>query len=155
MVVAPPVARAVSMEPPSSEDTSVSLALGVLAAQVSTSARRMQQQIPLDAMDHATLATAQELMSVAADAVEFAYSRGGSGHAPSNFHALTCTVETALETVDDDEASAYFAQLADALARMQVTVDQDAAEVVAGFFTRLADHVTRSVGSSGESYFDS
>lgn len=134
------------------DESDVSLAVGVLAAQVATAGERAIKGLVLDEWDLQALQRAQDLTERAASAVDFGSTLGKTGQAPSNFHAVTWTVEAALRQVSDEQLDEFLNSLKENLSQLRVAPNDQSAIFVRDFFGSLAEYVTRATGGVGETH---
>jgi hypothetical protein len=128
------------------------LEIGLLAARAAAVLRRVEDRLELDVADEAALDEAHDMVSAAADAVEFI---GASGHPITGrksfgFGAMAFAVELTAPTVPTDDLAEFLRRLAGDLERVRTSHDISIAHELLPAFSTLADVATREAGSVGE-----
>ncbi len=129
--------------------------LGLVSGRAASAMKKVEKNIPLDAIDTDSLSKIEELLRASAESVQFFDSGGQSGMLPAD--SLAPQVDTAIEVamhdpidVDPAELSKSLSSLADSIGQVVESIHVDIAGLLSDYFTRLSHSVLRDTASVGE-----
>lgn len=128
------------------------LEVGLLSARTAAVLRRIIAGMTIDEMDRGVIRVAQDMMSMAADAVEVVAAGGQlkRDRRSLGFGAMAFAVESATSSVSPADVPKYLRKIASSLEQVLTTGDVDLSRTVLQVFSTLADVATRQAGAVGE-----